>query len=406
MTIIDRTGQSKNKSASNRQRFLDRYKRQIRDAVSDSIYETGIKDIEGSHEISIDGINQPYFGHESDGLWETVYHGNDSHSTGDRIDRPKQNSGRGKGDPSEDGDPFEDEFTFTLSKEEFMELFFEGLALPNFVKKSLAVAKEFKSVRAGYKKEGPASTLNVLRSMKAALGRKIAHGSKAEKRLKYLLDLDFPSIEEQREIIELQKKLDAIPFIDPIDLRYSNRVQVVTPSKNAVMFCVMDVSGSMGEEEKEISKRFFILLYLFLTKSYDKVEIVFIKHHTEAFEVTEHEFFYSRESGGTIVSTALELTGDIIQERFPASDWNIYVSQASDGDSTYSDAIECKHILLNRIMPLVQGYFYLEITSGTTQALYDQYCLVAATQEHFALNTCSDVTTVWPVFRKFFSRET
>jgi uncharacterized sporulation protein YeaH/YhbH (DUF444 family) len=84
----------------------------------------------------------------------------------------------------------------------------------------------------------------------------------------------------------------------------------------AVMFCIMDVSGSMDESRKDTAKRFFILLYLFLKRVYDKIEVVFIRHHTAAAEVDEDEFFHSRESGGTVVSSALHLLDKIIDERY------------------------------------------------------------------------------------------
>ena len=111
------------------------------------------------------------------------------------------------------------------------------------------------------------------------------------------------------------------------------------------MFCLMDVSGSMDEERKDIAKRFFILLYLFLTRNYERIEVVFIRHHTIAKEVDEDEFFHSRESGGTVVSSALKLMQEIIRERYPLTEWNIYAAQASDGDNWDDDsssAITCR----------------------------------------------------------------
>ena len=96
----------------------------------------------------------------------------------------------------------------------------------------------------------------------------------------------------------------------------------------AVMFCLMDVSGSMDQATKDIAKRFYVLLYLFLTRTYENVEVVFIRHHTQAKEVDEHEFFYSQETGGTIVSSALKLMKEIVTDRYPIGEWNIYAAQA------------------------------------------------------------------------------
>ena len=127
-------------------------------------------------------------------------------------------------------------------------------------------------------------------------------------------------LEEKRlkdEIATLRKKIDTVPFIDTFDLRFKNYERRPVPSSQAVMFCLMDVSGSMDQATKDIAKRFYVLLYLFLTRTYENVEVVFIRHHTQAKEVDEHEFFYSQETGGTIVSSALKLMTDVVSKPYP-----------------------------------------------------------------------------------------
>ncbi|MBR7784791.1 DUF444 family protein, partial [Undibacterium luofuense] len=94
----------------------------------------------------------------------------------------------------------------------------------------------------------------------------------------------------REEIRHLRTRIAAIPFLDPFDLRYSNRIKVPKPASQCVMFCLLDVSGSMDEQKKDTAKRFFILLYLFLTRAYEKIEVVFIRHHTTAQEVDENAF--------------------------------------------------------------------------------------------------------------------
>ncbi|NJM55573.1 MAG: YeaH/YhbH family protein, partial [Verrucomicrobiae bacterium] len=156
--------------------------------------------------------------------------------------------------------------------------------------------------------------------------------------------LSAPPVDEDRakilveEINHLRARARAVPFIDTFDLRYANRVKQPQPTTQAVMFCIMDVSGSMDRARKDLAKRFFTLLYLFLKRNYEKIEVVFIRHHTVAKEVDEQEFFYSRETGGTVVSSALQLMGEIITERYPISSWNIYAAQASDGDNWHHDS--------------------------------------------------------------------
>ena len=153
-----------------------------------------------------------------------------------------------------------------------------------------------------------------------------------------------------------------VPYLDPIDLRYRSRTQVAVPSAKAVMFCLMDISGSMDEARKDMSKRFFMLLYLFLTKHYERIELVFIRHHTQAQEVSEDEFFHATETGGTVASSALVLMHEVIKARYPSDQWNIYGAQASDGDNWFQDSGRCRELLEQSLLPLVR-YFCLLYTS-------------------------------------------
>lgn len=171
------------------------------------------------------------------------------------------------------------------------------------------------------------------------------------------------------------------------------------------MFCIMDVSGSMNQATKDIAKRFFILLYLFLQRNYDHTEVVFIRHHTSAKEVDEQEFFYSRETGGTIVSSALKLMQEIIDDRYQSNDWNIYGAQASDGDNWNDDSSTCYNMLKDDIMPHVQHYSYIEITPREHQALWREYEQVAAQfPDTFAMEQIINTSDIYPVFRALFKR--
>jgi uncharacterized sporulation protein YeaH/YhbH (DUF444 family) len=257
----------------------------------------------------------------------------------------------------------------------------------------------------------------VLRSLRGALGRRIAVGgptrkqlTDAERELLALLDDGTPPdhprvLELKRQIHHLHTRLLAIPFIDPFDLRYTNRIKVPKPSTQAVMFCIMDVSGSMDETRKDTAKRFFILLYLFLKRVYEKIDVVFIRHHTAAAEVDEEEFFHSRESGGTVVSSALNLLQKVISERYNSGDWNSYVAQASDGDNWDNDSVLCKQILINGIMPKVQYYTYVEITDGPPQNLWEQYAEVGSHHANFAMQKIVTPADIYPVFRELFKKQ-
>ena len=171
------------------------------------------------------------------------------------------------------------------------------------------------------------------------------------------------------------------------------------------MFCLMDVSGSMDANRKDIAKRFFIMLYLFLSRNYEHIEVVFIRHHTTAIEVDEHDFFHARETGGTVVSSALELTHEIIQQRYPTSDWNIYTAQASDGDNWTDDSPRCRDLLLSKLMPCMQYYAYVEIEARHPQNLWREYETVKGAWKNFAMQRILGLEDIYPVFRELFKKQ-
>lgn len=417
--IIDRRFDSKNKSAANRSRFLRRFKGQIRKAVADAIAHRSIQDVDSGEKIGIPAkdISEPQFEPGEGGRRQRVHPGNDRYLGGDRVERPPGGGGSGGSGPgaSPDGQG-EDDFVFNLSREEFLDIFFDDLALPDLIKTQLAKVTEYKRIRAGYTATGIPANISIVRSLRGAAGRRIAGGAayqlrirELEKRLRELqdegsTDLD-PEIEAlRREMARLRARIGAIPFIDTFDLRYNNRIKVPQPSTQAVMFCLMDVSGSMDEAKKQIAKRFFMLLYLFLTRSYERIELVFIRHHTVATEVNEDEFFHSRETGGTVVSSALDLMHKVIAERYSTSLWNIYGAQASDGDNWDNDSPHCRQILGERILPLVQYYAYIEI-ADEPQNLWREFEKLCAGHRNFALQRIQGLEDIYPVFQELFRKK-
>ena len=206
------------------------------------------------------------------------------------------------------------------------------------------------------------------------------------------------------QITLLENKIAKVPFIDTFDLRFRNFAKQPVPTSKAVMFCLMDVSGSMDQATKDIAKRFYILLYLFLTRTYKTIDVVYIRHHTQAKEVDEQEFFYSQETGGTIASSALELMVKIMLERYNESEWNIYAAQASDGDNWADDSPRCKKLLTESILPKARYFSYIEITQRPHQTLWQQYQEVALSTEHFAMQHIETVEDIYPVFRELFKK--
>ncbi len=424
--IVDRRLAGKNKSIGNRERFLRRHKEQIKEAVKRAIDGRSISDVERGEEVHIPkkDLNEPVFHHGQGGVRDMVHPGNREYVQGDRIERPKggQGGGSGKGQASDSGEG-EDDFVFALSKEEFMQVFFEDLALPHLVRTQLAEVPEWKSHRAGYASDGTPNNLSVIRSMRGSLGRRIALGAgsrgelqEVEAELQRLQALPQPADRAaqaetqariqwlQQRITELKARLERIPFLDPIDLRFRNRVRVPVPTSKAVMFCLMDISGSMDEGRKELSKRFFILLYLFLTRHYEKIELVFIRHHTQAQEVDEENFFHARETGGTVVSSALVLMEDIIKARFNPSEWNIYGAQASDGDNWHHDSGRCRELLSDKLLPLVRYFAYVQVAEEE-QNLWQEYTQLQEGHKHFAMRKAVSADQIYPVFRDLFKKE-
>jgi uncharacterized sporulation protein YeaH/YhbH (DUF444 family) len=417
--LIDRRQNAGKKSTVNRQRFIRRYKNQIKRAVSDAVGKRSITEIDHAESVSIPAkdISEPVFQRGKGGYVERVLPGNDHFVTGDKIKRPENTEGNGcGGDASNDGEG-EDGFIFELSREEFLEIYFEDLELPDLIKKELCKINAFKTVRAGVSTSGIPNNINILRSMKHATGRRVALAAPNKRQLKRLEEALATLLEQpdpdrllvtqiQQDCELLRKKIQRVPFIDTIDLRYNCRVRIPSPSTQAVMFCIMDVSGSMDEAKKEIAKRFFILLYMFLTKNYEKIELVFIRHHTSAKEVNEEEFFYSRETGGTVVSSALELLHALIEARYPQQSWNIYVAQASDGDNWNADSPYCQELLQEKIMPLLQYFTYIEIMPRHHQSLWEVYQHVKEGYANFAMENIDTVADIYPVFRELFKRKT
>jgi len=415
--IIDRRLAGKNKSIGNRERFLRRHKDQIREAVKRAVDGRGIRDMAQGEDIHIPrrDIAEPVFGHGQGGKREMVHPGNQDYVRGDRIERPKGGGGGGGGSQASDSGEGDDDFVFHLSKEEFMQVFFDDLALPNLARTTLAETPEFKTHRAGYSSDGTPNNLHVVRSMRGAIGRRIALGSDARRELlaleERLIELQTAAGDHAEAIAEveaaiavLRARIGRIPYLDPIDLRYRSRVRVPVPTAKAVMFCLMDVSGSMDEARKDLAKRFFILLYLFLTRHYERIDIVFIRHHTQAQEVDEQNFFHSTETGGTVVSSALVLMEEIARARYPTSEWNIYGAQASDGDNWHHDSGRCRELLANNILPLCRYFAYVQVAEEE-QNLWDEYSALSAEAKAFAIRKVTEASQIYPVFRDLFKKE-
>lgn len=402
--IIDRRLNDRKKSAVNRQRFLRRYKKQIRRSLGDVVSERSITDMDhgGEVKIPVRDISEPTFRHGQGGDRNIIHPGNKEFAPGDRIRRPGGGGGggTGKGDPSESGEG-EDEFMFSLSREEFMNLFFDDLELPRIARNALGDIREPKWERAGHTPSGTPMNLEITRSLKNAMARRIALGGPLRRELEALEKAGGPA----EEIEALRERLKQIPYLDEFDLRFRNKTQVMKPVSRAAMFCLMDVSASMDEAKKDLAKRFFTLLYLFLSRKYEHVEVVFIRHTSDAEEVDEQTFFYDRKTGGTIVYSALKLMHEIILDRFPTDSWNLYGAQVSDGDAFGADTEKSRAMLQNNLLPLLRYFAYVEVPDSGERATPLSSVYKQIDDPRFAMRCVTSRRDVYPVLRELFSRE-
>jgi uncharacterized protein len=419
VNIVDRRLNPKDKSLANRQRFIRRAKRQILDAVRDISARRRVTEVaEGEEAIRIpsDGLQEPSFRKGDDsGVRRHVVPGNKEYRAGDAIPRPPGGSGQGPGG-SASGEG-EDEFQFTVSRDEFLDLFFENLELPALARTQLSKVEQQGVQRAGFSVSGSPATLNLTRTMRNSLSRRLAlHRPRRDEILELDREIDrlersgkdpegLRELVRQREALTRRSRL--IPYIDPIDLRYNRFVPTPRPISQAVMFCLMDVSGSMTEEMKDLAKRFFMLLYLFLERRYRHVDIVFIRHTHIAQEVDEETFFYSRETGGTLVSPALDEMERVVRERYSPAEWNIYAAQASDGDNTPSDNPLVLRTMEEVILPLCRYFAYIEVGEErgweAKTPLWEVYERLAAGGRPLALRKVRGRADIFPVFRDLFT---
>lgn len=430
--FIDRRLNPKGKSIANRQRFIRRARHEIKEAVQKSLKDRTVSDFEQGQKISIPskGTKEPRLRHaRTGGTRQVVHPGNKDFQQGDQIRKPRSGGGQGGGKRASDSGDSEDNFQFTLTQEEVLDIFFEDLELPNLVKTALKETETISYRRSGVTTVGAPTNLNLVRTMRNSFGRRLALKRPTTSELaalqQELFDLEKKSQPSEAEFKRRQELIQAIeeinnkrrwvPYIDPIDVRYNAFEPTPVPSSQAVMFCLMDVSGSMGEREKDLAKRFYILLHLFLKRRYDRVELVFIRHTHTAQEVDEETFFYSRQSGGTIVSTALDEMLKIWKDRYPTDEWNVYAAQASDGYTQSGDAARCIELLNTEILPYCQYYAYIEILDEREMEVFSDdesgaelwraYREVREAWENFATKRIARPSDIFPVFRELFSKE-
>ncbi|EJJ24894.1 YeaH/YhbH family protein [Rhizobium sp. CF142] len=417
MHIIDRRLNPRGKSLENRQRFLRRAKDAVEQAVKRSLQNRSIRDVLDGGEVTlpIGGMAEPGLHRGGGGIQDRILPGNQKFVEGDFIKRPPA-SGGGRSSEAGEGDG-EDGFRFVLTREEFLNIFLEDLELPDLAKRRLSETEEVTPQRAGFSVSGSPSNIAIGRTTRLAMMRRLAlHRPKVEEIEALQKQIDECDNAEERLVLEdrlraLTLKSKRIPYIDPLDVRYRRFENTPKPVVKAVMFCLMDVSGSMSEHMKDLAKRFYLLLYLFLSQRYEKVEIVFIRHTEKAEEVDEETFFYSPATGGTLVSSALAVMRSIVAARFDPTEWNIYAAQASDGDNSYSDGALTGQLLQQEILPVCQYFAYIEVgeedgdSSMSRSPLWTLYQEIRSAALPLAMRKVCRRNEIFPVFHDLFQKK-
>lgn len=444
---IDRRNAAKHKSAPNRAKLLKRTKAFVKQAaptaLGSSVTGGGYTTKQLSPiKVAQSALEEPWFAYSRSGDAPTVYIGNKEYERGDEIPIPDEDDGDGDGDGAGNGDNGEDDFIVNVAANEFLDLFFEDCELPNLEHEKLTQKLDTKQQPAGYSTQGNPAQLSVIRSYKQSIGRRRALSAPYRDELTELQDEltalyakgpDWADEDHVRatwieeRIIVLQRQMGAISMFDKIDLRYKKREQKPLHTVEAVLFIAMDISGSMTEDKKRIARRWFSLLYAFISKRYPDAQVRFITHTTTADERSEAEFFTTKINGGTLVSPMLKLINNVIKTDYDPTQTNIYVSHASDGDNWNTDtpAVVAEMVDEGHLMHKLQHFSYAEvgrdsplpspygmmsnqISNGNDSDLWEAYTKVhdmPSINRKMAMVTIVDNESVYPVFKKVFKKK-
>ncbi len=362
------------KGPIDQQRHKEKIKEAIKKNLSDIVSEENIilSDGKKTIKVPIRSLDEYRFRYDS-GQRQGVGQGQGDSKVGDVVG---QEPGQGPGQGKDAGDqPGIDYYEAEVTMDELAQLIFEDLGLPNLEEKRQQELESESVKFTDVRKVGVMANLDKKRTIKENIKRNAMAG-----------EARFKDVRND-------------------DLRFKTWEPEIKLQSNAVVFAMMDVSGSMGDFEKYIARSFYFWMVRFLRTKYTKVQIVFISHHTEAKEVTEEEFFHKGESGGTQVSSAYELALQIIKDRYSPQDWNIYPFHFSDGGNLPWDNDRCVELVL-KFIDICNIFGYGEIREShysLMSTLMSAYSRVD--NKKFVGVTISDKAEVYPALRRFFSQK-
>ncbi len=436
------------RSAGDRQRHRQKVRESIRENIADIIAEESIigKDKDRVIKVPLRGIKEYrfIFGENTPGASQ----GNGDSKPGDVVGKTGK-EGQGQGDDMAGDRPGVDYYETDVTLEELIEIMFEDLELPNLERRALReIIADYSSRRKGYRHVGIRVRLDKRRTAKQRVmrilaserrrGGNAAHSADATRGLApgapesaesddAILDaenLDLGELNDAEDSLDseardLEETDDATPGggtrvavkkrrfpFHQDDLRYKHVEVDTREESNAAVICIMDTSGSMDTMKKYLARSFFFLLYQFISTRYRNVEIIFIAHHTEAYEVTEEEFFHKGESGGTFISSGYQKALEIIAARYHPSLWNVYAFHCSDGDNFDSDnpaalkageelASICNLFGYGEIKPLGSRYY--------ESSMLNVFRKIQAPNFHTVLIERKE--DIWPSFKAFLAKD-
>ena len=438
--FVDRRKTGRGKSLNNRQKLLKRVKDSIKNAKPEDIDAGGVQKSGAGHgansytnpvKIARHALAEPTFHYDPHvGEREIILIGNDKWLKGDKFPvsgGSGSGAGAGNAGPGEEG---EDDFIINISRSEFYDVFFEDCELPDLKETHEKDLPEHIMQRAGFQKVGNPGQLSVIRSFKLSKARRLAltkddreELTALQAELDTLMDPNHEHVLGVKEwalrceaislrIQEIKDRILHISAFENVDLRYRKTEKVQVKASDAVLCMLMDVSGSMDEDKKRMARKFFSLQYAFIKRKYPQTDLIFIAHTDEPHEMDEEEFFTTRLSGGTVVSPAWALIHKIIKARYDATQTNIYISYAGDGDNWDSDnANVIEEVETKGLLTKVRHVVYVQVGQsfaagyGGAVSLWNVMTSIAGTNKKLATIKIADESEVFDAFKTLYGKK-
>lgn len=372
------------RAVEDRRRHKELVKDTIKKNLADILSEESIIGQSKNKKIKIPirGLKEYQFiyGKNSNGVGS----GDGNQKRGDKIGTDKDGE-QGQGKKGAGNNEGEDIYETEITIEDILNYLFEELELPNMNKKKFSEIEVENSIkRFGYQKKG----------IRPRLAKKRTVMEKIKRKKGYIKGLKDQNRDES---------IERFPFKED-DLRY-HKIKTTTKKEcNALIACIMDVSGSMTQNKKYLARSFFFLLYQFVKIKYINVDVIFISHTTTGKEVNEHDFFYKAESGGTYISSGYNKALEVINERYDPAVWNIYAFHVSDGDN-WADDNERVVLAANNLCDISNLFGYVEIGRQSYYNTIKEKLKKDVKKKNFTSASIEYKEDLWPTLKRILEKD-